>query len=123
MRIDSLYLEGFRNYDEQSLAFDPDCNVIYGENAQGKTNLLEAMVYLSCGKSPYARSDRDLIGFQRQCSRLEGHIRSRDRDFVTAVELNRGQRRGGKERSGSFLGAAYGAVCSGGPFADPQRSG
>ena len=51
MRINELSLSGFRNYRRQSLTFDPDCNVIYGENAQGKTNLLEAVVYLSCGKS------------------------------------------------------------------------
>ena len=50
MRIDALTLEGFRNYDRQALTFHDSCNVIYGENAQGKTNLLEAMVYLSCGR-------------------------------------------------------------------------
>ena len=47
MRINKLTLEGFRNYRGQTLEFDPACNVIHGENAQGKTNLLEAMVYLS----------------------------------------------------------------------------
>ena len=52
MQIDRLLLEGFRNYDSQQLTFDGSCNVIYGENAQGKTNLLEAIVYLSCGRSP-----------------------------------------------------------------------
>ena len=39
MRIDALTLEGFRNYRRAALDFDPSCNVIYGENAQGKTNL------------------------------------------------------------------------------------
>ena len=58
MRINELTLSGFRNYGCQSLTFDPDCNVIYGENAQGKTNLLEAVVYLSCGKSPRTHADR-----------------------------------------------------------------
>ena len=45
MRIDSLELENFRNYGQQRVSFDPRCNVIFGENAQGKTNLLEALVY------------------------------------------------------------------------------
>ena len=45
MQINKLTLRGFRNYREQTLTFDPTCNVIHGENAQGKTNLLEA-VYL-----------------------------------------------------------------------------
>ena len=44
MRIDKLTLDGWRNYRRQTLDFDGSCNVIYGENAQGKTNLLEAAV-------------------------------------------------------------------------------
>ena len=49
MQINKLSLQNFRNYSEQEIAFAPDCNVIVGENAQGKTNLLEAIGYLSCG--------------------------------------------------------------------------
>ena len=93
MRINELSLSGFRNYHRQSLTFDPDCNVIYGENAQGKTNLLEAVVYLSCGKSPRTHADRELIGFDAPGAVLEGRILSRDRDFVTRIELNRGKKR------------------------------
>ena len=44
MRIDRLELENFRNYGCQAVDFDARCNVIFGENAQGKTNLLEALV-------------------------------------------------------------------------------
>lgn len=93
MRINELTLEGFRNYEAQHLVFDPSCNVIYGENAQGKTNLLEAIVYLSCGKSPRAGSDRELIGFEREYARLTGQIYSRDREFKAEVLLQRGHRR------------------------------
>ena len=93
MRLDKLTLDGWRNYRQQTLDFDGSCNVIYGENAQGKTNLLEAVVYLSCGKSPRAHGDRELIGFDRQEAALAGHIFSRDRDFVTEVQLARGRRR------------------------------
>ena len=93
MRIDALTLEGFRNYGQVSLTFDPGCNVIYGENAQGKTNLLEAIVYLSCAKSPRARADRELIGFDRDEAHLLGLIHSRERQFKTDVVLRRGRRR------------------------------
>lgn len=93
MRIDELTLRGFRNYECQQLTFDPACNVIYGENAQGKTNLLEAIAYLGCGKSPRTHADRELIGFQHQQARLEGRVFSRDREFVSAIELNRGKKR------------------------------
>ena len=93
MRINKLTVSGFRNYREQTLEFDPACNVIHGENAQGKTNLLEAMVYLSCGKSPRTRSDRELIAFDGQRAVLRGEIFSRERDFVTEITLQAGRRR------------------------------
>lgn len=93
MRVDGVALDGWRNYGQQSLTFDPACNVIYGENAQGKTNLLEAIVYLSCGKSPRAHGDRELIGFEKDGASLRGNIFSRERDFVTDIQLFRGKRR------------------------------
>jgi len=93
MQIDSLELEGFRNYIRQSAEFDPRCNVICGENAQGKTNLLEAVVYLSRGKSPRARTDREMIGFQSESARLLARVESRDREFRIQADLFRGRRR------------------------------
>lgn len=93
MRVDALHLQGWRNYGTQALTFDPSCNVIYGENAQGKTNLLEAIVYLSCGKSPRAHGDKELIGFDMQEAALLGNIFSRQREFVTDIRLFRGKRR------------------------------
>lgn len=93
MQIDAVTLEHFRNYTSQQIAFDPACNVIYGENAQGKTNLLEAMVYLSCGKTPRARSDRELIAFGENSARLQGEIETRERVFRTEILLKTGQRR------------------------------
>ena len=63
MRVDRVRLEGFRNYDRLEAAFSPGVNVIYGENAQGKTNLLEAVAYLSTASSHRARYDKELIQF------------------------------------------------------------
>ena len=93
MRINKLTLEGFRNYRGQTLEFDPACNVIHGENAQGKTNLLEAMVYLSCGKSPRTRTERELISFDGGEARIIGEIYSREREFITDITLRAGSRR------------------------------
>lgn len=93
MRIDKLTLDGWRNYRRQTLDFNGSCNVIYGENAQGKTNLLEAMVYLSCGKSPRAHGDRELIGFDRQEASVTAQLLSRERAFTTDIQLFRGKRR------------------------------
>ena len=93
MQIDRLSLQDFRNYTVQSLSFDPGCNVIFGENAEGKTNLLEAIAYLSCGKSPRARNDRELIRFDAGSARIVGELQSRQRDFKIDMSLHRGQRR------------------------------
>ena len=93
MRIDRLELEGFRNYVQEAADFDSRCNVICGENAQGKTNLLEALVYLSRGKSPRARTDREMIGFQEDSARLLAGVESRDRAFRVQADLYKGKRR------------------------------
>ena len=94
MNVLSLQLEQFRNYAQQSFSFDPACNVIYGENAQGKTNLLEAIAYLSAGKSPRARSDREMIRFGESAMRLRAEVFARERDFVleTAVRAGRAKK-------------------------------
>lgn len=93
MRINSLYLENFRNYAGEHVDFDPVCNVIWGENAQGKTNLLEAIFCLSCGKSPRTRGDKELIRFDTEGFRVEGNITSRDRTFVSKIESFRGRKK------------------------------
>ena len=93
MRLDSLYLENFRNYQSQQISFHPVCNVIWGENAQGKTNLLEAVVCLSCGRSHRTRTDRELIRFGEGGFLLEGAIRARDRDFISRIEAGAGRKK------------------------------
>lgn len=93
MRIDRLELEFFRNYLHLSAEFDPRCNVIFGENAQGKTNLLEALIYLSCGKSPRARTDKDLIGFDQSSAHLCAKVFAREREFRMEADLFRNRRR------------------------------
>ena len=93
MRIDRLELDSFRNYGRQAVEFDERCNVIFGENAQGKTNLLEALVYLSCGKSPRARTDREMIRFDAPAASLCAQVFARERDFRVRAELFRDRRR------------------------------
>lgn len=56
MYIESLELKNFRNYEELSIVLDPGTNILYGDNAQGKTNVLEA-VYL-CGTTKSHREAR-----------------------------------------------------------------
>ncbi len=93
MRIERLELERFRNYKCQAENFDSQCNVIYGENAQGKTNLLEAIFYLSCGKSPRAKTDREMIEFCSSSARLLAKVISRGREFQVQADIFSGRRR------------------------------
>lgn len=93
MRIDRLELESFRNYHYQAAEFDSRCNVIFGENAQGKTNLLEALVYLSCGKSPRARTDKEMIRFDAASAKICADVFARNRDFKVQIDLFRNRRR------------------------------
>ena len=93
MRITEIQLKDFRNYTSLSLLPGEGINLLMGQNAQGKTNLLEAIVYLSCGRSPRTHADRELIGFDRDRARLVGHIQAREREFETEILLNRGRRR------------------------------
>lgn len=61
MRLEQLTLQDFRNYEQVSLGLDPGLNIFVGDNAQGKTNLLEAIYVLALSKSYRALRDADLI--------------------------------------------------------------
>ncbi len=63
MRITHLSLTNFRNYARLEMPFPEGMIVLYGDNAQGKTSLLEAVYYLATSRSPYTASDRQLINW------------------------------------------------------------
>ena len=93
MQLNSLSLRQFRNYEDAHVDFAPDCNVICGENAQGKTNLLEAILYLSCAHSPRARSDRELVSFGADAAMLRGEAEAHGRAFRIDISLFASRRR------------------------------
>ena len=80
MNLNKLSLRDFRNYVNLELEFDPGVNLIVGENAQGKTNLLEAIAYLGSGKSFRATKTGEMVRFGGEFADLEGQIRSQDRE-------------------------------------------
>ena len=71
MFITSIKLENFRNYDSLKLKFDRGTNLFYGDNAQGKTNILEAVYLCGTTKSHKGSKDRDMIRF----GQTEAHLR------------------------------------------------
>ena len=72
MIIKSLELQTFRNYENLKLDFDSGTNIFYGDNAQGKTNILEAIYLIATTKSHKGSKDSDIIQFGHE----EAHIRS-----------------------------------------------
>lgn len=93
MIVKSISLDFFRNYVHLDAAFHPRVNVIAGENAQGKTNLLEAVAYLSSVSSHRARYDREMIQLGVDSAFIRGEIFSRERDYTLEANLFRSARR------------------------------
>ena len=93
MRIDALTLRGYRNYREAAAHFDDAVNVISGRNAQGKTNLLEAVCLLSGGHSFRTRFDRELIGFSEDFASVTAEIFSGGREQHIELLLRRGSKK------------------------------
>lgn len=86
MYVKSLELKNFRNYDSLSISFDQGTNILYGDNAQGKTNVLEAIYLCGTTKSHRGSKDREIIHFNRD----ESHIRmfiSRD-DVIHKIDMH-----------------------------------
>lgn len=86
MFVKKLKLEGFRNYENETFTFSPGTNIIYGNNAQGKTNALEAVYLFSIGKSFRTQQDRELIRFHEEQTKIsvlfENNIRENEIELV-----------------------------------------
>ena len=80
MNIDNIALRGFRNYTDLSLEFSPGVNLILGDNAQGKTNLLESIIYLGSGKSFRTQKTGELIRLNTEFAEIEGSVFSQERE-------------------------------------------
>ena len=72
MIIKSIKLENFRNYENLELSFEKGTNILYGDNAQGKTNVLEAVYLSATTKSHKGSKDKEIIRFGQD----EAHIRT-----------------------------------------------
>ena len=71
MYIESLELKNFRNYEELSIVLDPGTNILYGDNAQGKTNVLEAVYLCGTTKSHRGSKDKEMIRFEQDESHMQ----------------------------------------------------
>ena len=87
MHIKEITLENFRNYDKEKIEFDKNINIIYGDNAQGKTNILESIFICSLGKSFRTNKDKELINKEKEYSKVEMISSKEDREVKINFEL------------------------------------
>ena len=92
MKLNGIKLENFRNYACLEAEFAPDVNLIVGDNAQGKTNLLEAIVYMGSGKSFRTQKNSELVRFGEDFTSFEGQISSQEREQTLRWVLFSGSR-------------------------------
>ena len=94
MVIKSLKLKNYRNYDLLDLNFDPSTNILYGDNAQGKTNILEALYLSGTTKSHRGTKDRDIIQFGYDESHIETIVEKRGVCFQIDMHLKKNSPKG-----------------------------
>ncbi len=114
MIVKELRFENYRNLENTTITPDPDVNVIYGENAQGKTNLLEA-IWLFCGGHSFRGSkESEMISFDRKYFRLGMDFYSREREQSADIAFGQNRKQiwiNGVERSSSsYLTEVFSAV-------------
>lgn len=94
MVIKSLKLKNYRNYELLDMTFDSKTNILYGDNAQGKTNILEALYLSGTTKSHRGTKDRDLIQFGREESHLETIVEKKGMEFQIDMHLKKNSPKG-----------------------------
>ena len=94
MIVKSLKLKNFRNYDLLSLEFDASTNIFYGDNAQGKTNILESVYLAATTKSHRGTKDRDMIQFEKDEAHIEIVVEKNHIPFRIDMHLKKNSPKG-----------------------------
>lgn len=89
-----MKLKNFRNYDLLDLEFDSNTNIFYGDNAQGKTNILESIYLTGTTKSHRGTKDRDLIKFGQEEAHIETIVEKRGVPFKIDIHLKKNSPKG-----------------------------
>lgn len=83
--IKDINITTYRNIKSANVTFSPSINIIYGENAQGKTNFMESVWLVSGGKSFRGTKDKDMIGFGGDSFRIEATVTNDNRDLKITI--------------------------------------
>lgn len=87
MFVNRLVLENFRNYETLDLAFDPGINMIYGNNGQGKTNIIEAIYLFAAARSHRTNREKEMIRYQQPFAKLELFFENKQRDLSAQFRI------------------------------------
>ena len=94
MIIKSLELADFRNYDSLHIDFSRGTNILYGDNAQGKTNILEAIYLSATTKSHKGSKDKDIVNFEKEESHIRTYLEKDDIDIRIDMHLRKNKSKG-----------------------------
>ena len=87
MWIKNIKIKNFRNYEQEEIKLEKNINIFYGKNAQGKTNIIEAIFLCSLGKSFRAKKDNEMIKLNEQNAIVEIEYEKSDRDGKIKIEI------------------------------------
>ena len=87
MWIKKIKINNFRNYEKEKINLEKNINIFYGQNAQGKTNIIESIFLCSLGKSFRAKKDTEMIKLNEQNAMVEIEYEKSDRDGKIKIEI------------------------------------
>lgn len=94
MIIESIDLQNYRNYEFLNMTFDNKINIIYGDNAQGKTNILEALYVCATSKSHRTSKDKDIIRFGNDEAHIKVIVKKHDMNYRIDMHLKKNKTKG-----------------------------
>lgn len=93
MIIKQLELNRFRNYKSQQIEFDPGINIIYGDNGEGKTNIVEAIYIMSLGRSFRTSKDKEMINLEAETSYIKATVENLQRSFKIEYKISKNSKK------------------------------
>ncbi len=94
MIIKSLELADYRNYETLNICFDKGTNILYGNNAQGKTNILEAIYVSATTKSHKGSKDREIVNFNREEAHIRTYLEKEEAEYRVDMHLRKSKSKG-----------------------------
>ena len=94
MMIRSIELNHFRNYEDLKLAFTEGTNILFGDNAQGKTNVLESAYVSATTKSHKGSKDKDMIQFGKEESHIRTFVVKNEKEYQIDIHLKKNRPKG-----------------------------